>query len=468
MRASPGESDAEGAEAHSRSATATATVIPPDGTTELIQSSVDDADSSRLSRAPGLRGLEHQSIRWNLRTAMYDGAAYALMVGLGQEILSPFVLAAHDGAAVAAGLVISVPLLLGALVQMASPMLVRRMGCLRTAVIVYTLIQAASLAGLAACALFRFAPLWLIFLLAGVYWGSGLAGGAAWSTWMPGNVPRKLRARYFGVRTRVIHGCTVAGLVISGSSLELAKRAGDDRFTTFAILFIVAGIARCISALYQTLQSKGTQSIAAHRTVPFGEIARKLRSHPGLRLLRYMLVVQFTCCIGLHYLNPFALDQRQFNYVQYQLLIAAPYITRMLILPVMGTYAHHHGARRVLRLAGIGLIPLSGVWMISGSFAYLFAVQLIAGVVWAAYELSTFLLILETIPEDERTSVMTTYYLGNAIAMVSGSLIGGTILRAFDKSHEGYMLIFALSMAARLVSLFFLIRLTRTPMTKAR
>lgn len=403
-------------------------------------------------------GLRQHSVRWNLRAAVYDGAAYALMVGLGQEILSAYVLAAFHGAAVAAGLILSVPLLLGATMQLVSPRVVRAIGSLRTAVIVYTLLQGLSLFALGACALTPGTPMWLVFVIVGVYWGSGLAGGAAWSTWMPGNVPRRIRPRYFGWRTRVIHGCTVAGLILSGLALQLAKGSADILYS-FAILFFTAGICRCIGAVYQVFQSEGSPLPPNHRTVPMREILQRHGTHPGLRLLRYMLFVQFTVWIAHGYLTPYALDLLKFSYVENQLLIAAPYITRMLVLPLIGTYAHNHGARWVLSVAGIGVVPLSAAWMTSGWFGYLLAVQLVAGVIWAAYELSTFLVILETIPDNERTSIMTTYYLANSAAMVGGALIGGAILNDLGKSHDAYMIVFGVSLAARALSILLLRRL---------
>lgn len=435
----------------------------PGATADATPDPDAEAESAPRPRVPGLRGLRHHSVRWNLRAATLDGAAYALMVGLGQEILSAFILALFPGAAVAAGLVLSVPLLIGATMQTLSPWIVRRIGSLRTAVIVYTLLQAASLLALGACGILRSVPMWVVFVLVGLYWGSGLAGGAAWSTWMPGNVPVRLRPRYFGRRTRIIHGCTVVGLLLSGVALQQAKET-DYLVHTFAVLFFTAAVARCISAVYQTFQAEGTPLPPNHRSITPREILRLHGTHPGLRLMRYMLVVQFTVWIAHGFLTPFALDLLKFNYVQNQLLIAAPYITRMLILPFVGAYAHNHGARKVLFLAGLGIVPLSAAWTLSDSFFYLFAVQLVAGIVWASYELSTFLNILETIPENERTSIMTSYYLGNSCAMVAGSLIGGAILSAYAKSHEGYMFVFLLSLIARAVSVLFLYRLTpRTP-----
>jgi hypothetical protein len=110
-------------------------------------------------------------------------------------------------------------------------------------------------------------------------------------------------------------------------------------------------------------------------------------------------------------------------------------------------------------IGGIGLLPISGLWMLSGNTGYLLLVQFAAGVAWAAYELGTFLMIWETVAEGERTSIMTTFNLANAGANTSGALIGGQILGALGKDLGAYQTVFALSLAVRLATLILLLRL---------
>src|SRR5690606_356804 len=85
--------------------------------------------------------------------------------------------------------------------------------------------------------------------------------------------------------------------------------------------------------------------------------------------------------------------------------------------------------------------------------------QLISGTVWAAYELATFLLFFDSIPEDERTSVLTLFNLANSGALVAGSLVGGAVLRACGAGAEGYALLFLISSLVRVGTVVLLWRI---------
>jgi len=115
----------------------------------------------------------------------------------------------------------------------------------------------------------------------------------------------------------------------------------------------------------------------------------------------------------------------------------------------------------VLWFAGLGLVPLSSLWLLSGNVYWLLIVQFIAGAVWAAYELATFLLLFETIPEDERTSVLALFNASHALATVVGAAVGAWLLRAMGTDHAAYLAIFAISGGARLVTVGLLARASR-------
>jgi MFS family permease len=124
----------------------------------------------------------------------------------------------------------------------------------------------------------------------------------------------------------------------------------------------------------------------------------------------------------------------------------------------MGSIAHRWGARRLLWVGGLAIVPMSGLWLVSDNFLYLVLVQAAAGAAWAGYELAMFLLFFEAIPAEERTSVLTTYNLAYAVSSVAGSLVGGSILAAMGRGHVGYMAVFGLSFAVRAITVLFLRR----------
>jgi MFS family permease len=82
--------------------------------------------------------------------------------------------------------------------------------------------------------------------------------------------------------------------------------------------------------------------------------------------------------------------------------------------------------------------------------AYISSIQLLSGIVWAAYELAMLLMFFEAIPQRDRAGVLTLYNFGNATALVIGSLIGAGILQTLGESHHSYLVLFALSSLARL------------------
>jgi hypothetical protein len=61
------------------------------------------------------------------------------------------------------------------------------------------------------------------------------------------------------------------------------------------------------------------------------------------------------------------------------------------------------------------------------------------------------LLFVEAIPEHERTSVLTTFNVANALALAGGSLCGAALLGALGESRTAYHALFAASSTARLL-----------------
>jgi MFS family permease len=174
-----------------------------------------------------------------------------------------------------------------------------------------------------------------------------------------------------------------------------------------------------------------------------------------------MLCVQVAAYIAAPYFTPFMLKKLELGYADYVALLAASFGAKILTLPVLGRFAKEHGARRLLWIAGFGIVPLAAGWTFSTDFTYLLILQVFAGCAWACYELATFLLLYETIPDEERTAVMTLYNMGNALAIVIGSTLGGWLLHGFGETHAAYAWVFAVSSAARLVTLPLLARVRR-------
>jgi MFS family permease len=392
----------------------------------------------------------------NLSSGLVDGAAYGAMVGLGETYLPAFVLAAGLGELMA-GLVASVPLAAGGLLQLVSPRMVRWLGSHKRWVLCCATMQALSFVPLAWAAWRGAISPVVVLLVASLYWAAGLAAGPAWNTWVGSIVAPTVRARYFALRTRLSQGAVMLGFLAGGFVLH-SLDSGGPATLTFAALFAAAGVFRAVSVLALSNQQEPTPMPAAMGHVPLARLARRFFCGDGSRLLVYIVTVQATVQLSGPYFTPFMLRVLRLSYAQYVWLVAAAFAMRVICLPLFGRVAHRYGAARLLWIGGLCIVPLAGMWTVSSSFWWLFAIQLFSGAAWAAYELAFFLLFFESIDESERTSVLTFYNFANTWAWVGGSLVGGAILSGLGLTYESYLILFGLSSTLRIGTLLLLWR----------
>jgi MFS family permease len=395
-------------------------------------------------------------LRRDLRLILGEGAAHSLMVGLGESYFAAFVLAMGMGQ-VAAGLITTIPLLAGAMLQLISPTAVRLLGSHRRWVVICASLQAASFLPAAVGAFVGRLPLAAMFALVAVYWGAGLGTSPAWSTWIATLMPGRLRASYFPRRTRVNQIATLAGFVIGGFALQWGA-ATDRRLVVFAVLFLFASLFRALSTTLLAHQSEPPGVAGGQRQVSLREFVARFRGSGEGRLLVYLASVQAAAQIAGPYFTPYMLRSLGFSYLTYVTLIGVSFAAKAAALPALGAFARRFGTRKLLWLGGIGIVPISALWLVSDWLPFLVFVQAAGGVTWAAYELAMFLLFLETLPADERTSMLTNFNFAHSLATVAGSLLGGALLFGLGKQAETYLLIFALSAAARAATLVILWR----------
>jgi MFS family permease len=417
--------------------------------------------------------------RSDLRASIGDAASYSVMVGIGETYFSAFALALGTGETFA-GLIATLPMLAGASLQLATPYALKRCGSFRTWVVMCASLQAAALLAMPVAAWFigSAAAGW-VFVAATAYWAASQATGPAWNTWIEEIVPKRVRARFFACRARISQTCTLLGFVAGGIALQVGKSSGW-LMAAFVGIFIVGSACRFLSAWFLTRQSEPSQGRYQTRHIPLGEMFSRTRGDVGLSLVLYLLAVQTAVQISGPYFTPFMLAEKKLDYITYMLLIGIGFLGKVIALPLWGRVAHYAGARRLLWIGGLAIVPISGLWIacdwfsstpttyhlplgfttlhipLSPEMGYIAIVQLISGLAWAAYELAMLLMFFEAIPRQDRASVLTFYNFGNAAALVAGGLIGAVVLQLGGESHVAYLTLFGLSSCARACTVFLL------------
>ncbi len=397
----------------------------------------------------------------DLQSITRDGAYFSVMVGLGESYVPAFALATGLGD-VTSGLVTTIPMLIGACLQLVTPLAVGWLRSYKRWVVACARVQALSFLPLIiGAAIGRVSLLW-VGIATVTYWASGMATGPAWNAWVTSLVPSEIRGTFFARRSRIAQTALVAGLLLGGIALQLGREKGAE-LTVFALLFGGAMIARGVSSRFLAAQSERADLSQGHRALGPVAVWRLLRGTDSLRALRYLLLMQVAVNVASPYFTPYMLRHLALSYGEFMVLTAAAFVSRIAILPLLGRVASARGTRIVLWLGGFGIVPLPALWLCSDAFAYLFAIQLLAGCAWAAIELGTTLSFFEGIEEDHRASVLSLFNVANAVAIATGSLVGAYVLVRFDGSMDVYVWLFGFSSVARLIAVALLPRTTAAP-----
>ena len=412
------------------------------------------SQSIRAALAPFLpRG----ALRRDLWASVADAVAFSVMIGCGETYIPAFGLALGLGP-VAAGMLASLPVLVGAVVQLVTPLAVSRLGTNRGWCVACTLIQSLSFVPLVLWAIRGHASLVELLVAASLYWSAGMAGGPAWNAWIGTLVPERMRPAFFAQRNRLGQFGVFAGFVIGGIILQIGE-ARDVTLLAFALIFSAAAFCRLVSTLLlascrEVRRPERASADGGLRTIParLGQAVGSIARSPSGSLVAYACCLAFGAHFSGPYFTPYMLRERGFSYHAFMLVIATQFLAKAVALPALGRLGSRIGSVGLLHVGGLSVIPLAMLWLVSDDVWYLMGVQLVAGVSWAAYELALALLFFEAVPHRERTAVVTAYNLGLAVATVAGAGAGGLLLRACGEDSTAYLTVFVVSSLLRLAA----------------
>lgn len=397
-----------------------------------------------------------RDVRKDLRNITLEGSAYSVMAGLGEASFPAYVLALGHSQ-VSASLVTALPLFLGSLLQNLCPPLLKKVGSLRRWMVGAVLLQGLFLMALSQAS----SSLALIFAAISLYWAANWACGPAFNTWVETLVPRGVRPAYFARRTALCKLIEFSCILAAGWFLTQGKSSGHV-ILTFTLLFMGAGLARIVSALFISQQTDARLP-EGFRVLSFGQAYQSVKASPQARALFYLLGAQFSLQIAVPLVSPFLLAVHKLDYLPYMLVISALVASRIVALRFLGTQVRRIGPRQLFWLSGVGLVPVPLLWLLIGPHvALMVLLQAYTGFLMAAYDLAVMMTYMEAIPAADRTSVLTRFSVVQTLAMLGGAGVGSCILLTVGSSYAGYAVAFGLSVLARTFALR-LLRLVPVP-----
>lgn len=411
-------------------------------------------------RPRGPRPGRPPRLRQDLETIFLEVIGWSLMVGWGEQYLTPLALAFGVPEAYS-GLVYTLPFLAGGMLQLGVPLLTRAIGSYRPVVVLLCGIQAATLLGLSGAAWCGGLPLPLLALLLWLYWGAGLGTGPGWLTWMDTLIPAPIRARFLAHRTLVARVTMGLSMLLSGWILETWSQAGL-RLTGFAILMGVAGLSRLVSALLLARQSNVDISVEEAPWVSPSYLWSRRDPSSGGPFLSFLLVFLGSTAIALPLLPAWMLRQNQVGYLAFSWIAAAPLLARLLVLKAFGRVAAQRGPLPVVTFGASLSALVTLLWTLPGGVGFYLGVGALAGAAEAGYGLGSFLMFFTAIRRHERCSVMSLYNLAVGATLTLGALLGGWLLSTLGENLWGYRVVFGVSALCQFLSLGLLRQIWKT------
>ena len=403
--------------------------------------------------------LSEEQVKKSLRTSIFDGSAYSVMLGLTQNYITPYALT-MKATTQQIGLLTGVPNFTMAAAQFVAPTLSERMGSRKGFILPLVVMHAVMwLPILLIPYLFQTHQVWWLIAFMTLTTAFDSAVNPAWGSMMADLVPTKMRGRYFGLRNRITAFVSMAFSYAAGGILQLLTGNTDLAFT---IIFIGAMASRLVSLyflsrMYEPL-SPATEKPSQESTL---KIARGLFSTNIGMFIMLCALMTFAATVAGPFFSPYMLRDLNLSYIVYTILNSVTGLATVGFMTWWGKRIDRAGSIKVLKITSlfVPFVPLG--WLPSHSLWWLAIMQIFSGFAWAGFQLSSGVFIFDATPARNRTRYIAVYnsliYLGASL----GSLVGGIVAPHLPPIMGSYFLsIFAVSGAARLaVALFFLPRI---------
>ncbi|OGN94628.1 MAG: hypothetical protein A2Y89_05315 [Chloroflexi bacterium RBG_13_51_18] len=387
---------------------------------------------------------------------MLDGSAYAAMLGLPQNFITPLALELN-ATTTQIGLLSSIPNFTMAIAQLAAPDLSMRAGSRKGLILPLVFMHA-----------LMFIPILLVpyfFQVSAVWWLMGFVtvsvvlgalGNPAWGSMMADLVPIRVRGRYFGSRGRITGFITLVFSFVAGGILQLFTGA---IFTGYAVLFAGATVFRLLSFFFLSRMYEPVQAKGKEKGPGLFDMIRKIGSSNLGRFMVYFSLIDFGACISAPFFAVFMLRDLSFSYITYVIIGSSASISSLLFLPFWGRRADSAGNLKIIRIVSmiIPIVPL--LWLVSSNVFYLIAANAASGFVWSGFFLAGINFAYDASEPENRTKQLAVFGAIDGIACCIGALIGGYVAPHLPELF-GYQLrtLFAISGVLRGVVVLLLMR----------
>jgi MFS family permease len=373
------------------------------------------------------RPVEKVAVERSLDASIKDGAAYAVMVGIGETYVPAcalFLGASRPGVA----LLVSIPLFLGACSQLVSVALTDRTGRRKGIIVAAGVFQ--GLLWIPMVLSLWTPPPWGFRLLAAsfaLYFVANHLTLPPWVSLMGDLVPAGVRGRYFGRRSAVALLMQTLAAVVGGLGLWVYDEAGDEA-AGFAVVFAGALLARAVSIGYIARMAEPPYVRREEDRFTLWQFLRRL---PRSNFAKFVF---FVACMnaGANFIGclfiPYMRDVLRYSYWEFAAAMAAIMVSQIPALPFWGRIADRYGNKKVLTAAALGITVFPLLWFFSTHVVWACALQLWSGFFWSGFNQSVSNFLLDAVSPAKRARCTAYLNLIANAGLLAGGLAGAALV----------------------------------------
>ena len=294
----------------------------------------------------------------------------------------------------------------------------------------------------------------LIVLLEGVRAFAANMGGPGWTSLVADLIPNTMRGRYFGSRNVAMGLAALFVAPLAGRIITVGNAWADSPVLGYQIVFGLAFIFGMISTLLFQQIAEPPMMTENGRLHQRGDLRKAIKQAPGyLGLVASAFIWNLALQVAAPFFNVYLVDEFQASTTTIGLLVAVSSLTALIGQAVFGRLLDKRGAFWVMLVCGFIIPVLPFAWALITAPWQVGLINILAGFVWAGYNLANFNLLLLLTPDNQRARAVALYQTAVFSSAVIGPLLGGYLADAVS-----FKFIFGLSGIGRLLGmgLFFL------------
>jgi len=317
-------------------------------------------------------------------------------------------------------------------------------------------------------------PLVLVFFLAhmgiappwiAILWLINIMPGMLLSfqkdNWLSNSVPEQVLGKYLGKRLAIKSGFYLAAFFSFG---YLMDSLGENNLSAFGLVFLIATASTVIySLIYSKMYDPGKKSIYHGKEnslkIKFGlkDYLVELKEKKLDKFVVFTGLINVSIGLSAPFYAVYMLQDQKFSYMSYTVIIAVEFLARIISGPLWGKFADKKGNIQVLKIVSRIVPALPICWLFSTNIGYLATIQVLSGICWGAFDLSTQSYLYKVAPSATKLHYIVYTRSLMLFAVAVGGLAGSFLIKdIFEIFGSKLLTVFMISGFLRAAVVMFL------------